>query len=296
MLLTLLLQHFDRGKEPLVFGIDETIERRWGRSIKARGIYRDAVRSSGSHFVKASGLRWISLMWLAYIPWAARVWALPILTALAPSARYYADKPRAPKTLLAWARQLVLQLRRWLPGREMVLVADNSYAALEFLHACQSLAKPVTVVTRLRIDASPVSTRAAKVLVCQRCRPGWMTPKRPGRKSRLTGITMLSHATSATTRNARLKLQLAQRSGTQSRRLDAVTVACPLYRCVGCSSATLRPNSSRKRCCAPTAGLTCCRSAPGSCNAGNSKLHSRKYAPTSVLKHSTSGRMPRSRA
>ena len=70
LLLTLLLQHFDRSDEPLVFGIDETIERRWGRSIKARGIYRDAVRSSGSHFVKASGLRWISLMWLAHIPYS----------------------------------------------------------------------------------------------------------------------------------------------------------------------------------------------------------------------------------
>ena len=56
---------------PLVFGIDETIERRWGRKIAARGIYRDAVRSSKSHFVKASGLR--SLMWLTTIPWAQRV-------------------------------------------------------------------------------------------------------------------------------------------------------------------------------------------------------------------------------
>ena len=82
------------------------------------------------------------------------MWTLPILTALAPSERYYSDKTRAPKTLLDWARQMVFQLRRWLPNRELVLVADNSYSALEFLHACQSLAEPVTVVTRLRIDAA----------------------------------------------------------------------------------------------------------------------------------------------
>ena len=59
---------------PVVIAIDETIERRWGARIRARGIYRDPVRSSHGHFVKASGLRWISLMLLAPIPWAGRVW------------------------------------------------------------------------------------------------------------------------------------------------------------------------------------------------------------------------------
>ena len=47
---------------PLVVGIDETVERRRGKRIRAKGIYRDAVRSSQSHFVKASGLRWLSVM------------------------------------------------------------------------------------------------------------------------------------------------------------------------------------------------------------------------------------------
>ena len=91
VLLHLLLGQLDAGTAPLVFGIDETIERRRGKRIAAKGIYRDAVRSSASHFVKASGLRWISLMWLAPIPWACRTWAPmesgPILTALAPSER-----------------------------------------------------------------------------------------------------------------------------------------------------------------------------------------------------------------
>jgi hypothetical protein len=83
MLLNLLLRYLASAEGPLVFGIDETLERRRGQRISAKGIYRDAVRSSKSHFVKASGLRWISLMYLAYIPWAQRVWALPVLTALA---------------------------------------------------------------------------------------------------------------------------------------------------------------------------------------------------------------------
>ena len=54
------------------------------RRLLPKGVYRDAVRSSHSHFVKATGLRWVSLMLLVSIPWANRVWALPFLTALAP--------------------------------------------------------------------------------------------------------------------------------------------------------------------------------------------------------------------
>ena len=140
--------------EPLVFGIDETVERRWGAQIAARGIYRDAVRSSKSHFVKCSGLRWVSLMWLREIPWAKRVWALPFLTVLAPSERYYQGSVRAHKKISDWARQMILQLRRWLPDRVLVVVADYSYASLELLHTCQQLAQPVTMITRLRLDAA----------------------------------------------------------------------------------------------------------------------------------------------
>ena len=154
ILLKLLLEVLAQGSGPLVFGIDETIERRWGSKIQARGIYRDAVRSSHSHFVKTSGLRWISLMWLTQIPWAQRIWALPFLTILAPSARYYQGKVRNDKKLTDWARQMIYQLRRWLPNAEMVVVGDNTYAVLDLLHACQQLANPVTLVVRLRLDAA----------------------------------------------------------------------------------------------------------------------------------------------
>jgi hypothetical protein len=71
----------------VVIGIDDTIERRWGGKIKARGIYRDAVRSSHGHFVKTSGLRWLSLAVMLPVPFAGRRWALPFLTVLAPSER-----------------------------------------------------------------------------------------------------------------------------------------------------------------------------------------------------------------
>jgi hypothetical protein len=104
LLLAMLMHYLDNGRGPLVFGLDETIERRWGAKISARGIYRDAVRSSQSHFVKTSGRRWISLMWLTTIPWAQQIWALLFLTVLAPSERYYEQSVRQPKKLTDWAQ------------------------------------------------------------------------------------------------------------------------------------------------------------------------------------------------
>lgn len=153
VLLALLVAAF-APTGPLLFGIDETLERRRGKRIAAKGIYRDPVRSSHSHFVKASGRRWVCLMLLVPIPWAARTWALPVLTALAPSERYDREQGRRHKSLTDWARQLLLAVRRWWPERAIVAVADSTYAALEFLAACRSWRAPVTVVTRLRLDAA----------------------------------------------------------------------------------------------------------------------------------------------
>ena len=138
----------------VVIGIDETIERRRGEKIKAKGIYRDPVRSSKSHFVKASGLRWISAMLLVKIPWAKRIWGLPFLTVLAPSERYYESKPRGHKKLTDWARQMGMQVSRWRPKRKIVFVADSSYAALELLDSLLTLPNPVYMVTQLRLDAA----------------------------------------------------------------------------------------------------------------------------------------------
>lgn len=137
---------------PVILGIDDTIERRRGKRISAKGIYRDPVRSSKGHFVKASGLRWLSLMLLAPIPWTGRIWALPFLTALAPSKRSCRERGKRHKKLTDWARQMALQVRRWLPGREIVLLGDSSCAALGFL---VTLARHgLTGITRLRLDAA----------------------------------------------------------------------------------------------------------------------------------------------
>jgi hypothetical protein len=139
---------------PLVVGVDETLERRQGKKIAAKGIYRDPVRSSHTHFVKTSALRWVCLTLLAPIPWASRVWALPFLSALAPSERYVKERSKRHKKLTQWAWQLLLQVRRWQPERELIAVADGGYASLELLDRCRRLSKPITFITRLRLDAA----------------------------------------------------------------------------------------------------------------------------------------------
>jgi hypothetical protein len=148
LLLTLVDAFAAEG--PLVMAIDDTIERRRGTKIAAKGIYRDAVASSDKNVVKVSGLRWLCLMFVATIPWAGRLWALPFFSVLLPSKPYYVDQQRSARKLTDRARQMVRLAKRWLPGREIVVTADSSFSSLKLLHAAR---RRVTFVTRLKLNA-----------------------------------------------------------------------------------------------------------------------------------------------
>ena len=150
ILLKLLLKAFSLGDE-IVIGFDDHLERRRGKRIKAKGIYRDAVRSSDSFFVKASGLRWLSFMLLTEVPFARRIWALPFLTVICPSERYHLEKGIRHRNLTDRARQAIVQIWRWFPAQELIFVGDSSYAAIDLLNAVR---EKVTVVTKLRLDAA----------------------------------------------------------------------------------------------------------------------------------------------
>jgi hypothetical protein len=170
---------------PVVIGLDDTIERRWGPQIKARGIYRDPVRSSHGHFVKASGLRWLSFMVLTPVPWASLIKALPVLTLLAPSERSNQQRGRRHKLLTDWARQGALQLSRWLPGRRIIFVGDSSFAVHELAHAITHRA---TLISRLRLDASlfaPPAKRTSRTMG----RPAQKGPALPKLKTLLSNPT-----------------------------------------------------------------------------------------------------------
>jgi hypothetical protein len=91
------------------------------------------------------------------------VWALPFLSVLAPSERYYKGKARSHKKLTRWALQTILQARRWLPKRFLVVVADSSFAVIELLWQLRQLKNPVCMITRFRMDAAlyePAKNRA----------------------------------------------------------------------------------------------------------------------------------------
>ena len=137
----------------VVVGLDDTIERRRGEQSQAKGLYRDPVRSSQAYFVTVSGLRWLACMVLLPLSWANRVWALPFLTVLCPSERFYEQRGRRHQTLTERAWQMIRLVGRWLPGRDLVFVADSSFAALELLAQVAMLPR-ASVMTRLRLDAA----------------------------------------------------------------------------------------------------------------------------------------------
>ena len=245
VLLGLLVHHLAPATGPLCLGIDETIERRKGPRIAAKGVYRDGVRSSHGHFVKAMGLRWVCLMWLVPLPWTRRVWALPFLTVLAPSTRYHAERGRRHKTVTDWARQMLCCVRRWLPDRALVVGGDRGYAALRLLAACQQMTPAITFLTRLRLDAALYAPRPPR------------TPGRPGRP-RLKGHRLPSLRTVSTdpaTVWTPRRWGLTARCGTWNMsptRPSGITPVNPRCPCAGCGYGIPRSTRTSKPCSVPT--------------------------------------------
>lgn len=152
-LLGLLVSVFVGLGIPLIIGVDETLERRKGEQIKAKGVFRDAVRSSRKHTVCCFGLRWVSMMVLLSVPWSERIWALPFLTVLAPSERTNLANGKRHKTSIDWVMQMITAVRRWVPERVIVLVTDGGLVAIKLGLRCMGFANPVTYISRLRLDA-----------------------------------------------------------------------------------------------------------------------------------------------
>jgi DDE superfamily endonuclease len=120
ILLGVLLEAFV-GEGPLILGIDETLERRYGKKISARGVYRDPVRSTHETFVKSSGLRWVCAMLLVEVPF--RFSGMGLAFPLGSGSLRALCRPagqRSHKKISEWAWQLLLVLRRWYPQREIV--------------------------------------------------------------------------------------------------------------------------------------------------------------------------------
>lgn len=154
LLLGLLIRFFLTPEAPLLLLIDETLERRRGVKIVYKGWFRDAVLSSANHVTKSLGIRWCCVCLLVPVPWSQRAWALPfvLMPVLAPKTS--AQLGKGHRTSVARAAYLVAKVRRWQPQREIVLVGDGAYAAIELVQQCQGLTQPVKLVSRLRLDAA----------------------------------------------------------------------------------------------------------------------------------------------
>ena len=140
---------------PLVRGVDETLERRQGKKIAAKGIYRDPVEiqphplrqnecfevglpdAFGSDPMGLSGLGFA-------VPFAAR----PFRT-LHERTRKATQEAYRVGLAIAFAGEALAA-----SCRKLVAVADGGYASLELLDRCRGLRKPITFITRLRLDAA----------------------------------------------------------------------------------------------------------------------------------------------
>ncbi|MCP4372283.1 MAG: hypothetical protein GY797_29805, partial [Deltaproteobacteria bacterium] len=138
---------------PLIIVVDETIERRKGPNIKAWGCYRDAVRSTRKKVITCFGLKWIAMMIIVFVPWAKRPWALPFLTVSAPSKACNEANKKHHKTTVDQTCLMIMQVRRQVPDRAIVLAGDGAYAAVKLALCCSGCENPVSLVARLRPDA-----------------------------------------------------------------------------------------------------------------------------------------------
>ena len=136
---------------PIIIAVDETLERRRGKKIKAKGAYRDAVASSQSRVVICFGLKWECMTLIVPLPWCKRPWALPFMVILSPSKKSDEAAGKRHKTSIDWTIQMVLCVSRWLNCAPWILVGDGAYACMALAKSC--VKSGASLVSRLRLDA-----------------------------------------------------------------------------------------------------------------------------------------------
>lgn len=153
ILLGLLVASIVPREGPLIFVIDDTLERRRGKKIRYKSLFRDAVRSKEQP-VAAYGIRWVCVAILVNTPWNQRPWALPVLVAPSLSLRRAKQLNKPHRSPVSWARLLLKKVRRWYPQRQVVLIGDGGYASIDLVADAGRGDVPATAVARMRLDAS----------------------------------------------------------------------------------------------------------------------------------------------
>lgn len=206
---------------PILIAVDETLERRRGKKIKAKGLYRDAVQSSQSNVVTSYGLKWECMTLIVPLPWCKRPWALPFLTVLAPSKKSNEAEGRRHKTSLDWTRQMVCLVSRWLK-RQWVLVGDGAYSCMDLALTCIVL--NVVLISRLRLDA-----QLFEFPVFEKKKLG----RKPIKGKRIQLKELLNDP------NQIWQTDLVDWYGGEKRQIEYITFTCLWYH-AGCAPITLR--------------------------------------------------------
>lgn len=162
-LLLLLARQLPLG-ERLVFALDDTPTKRYGRKVQGAGIHHNPTPGpTDQRFVY--GHIWVTLAWIGRHPWWNTI-ALPLLARLYVRRKHLHKIPKRYgwvfRTKLELAAQLTCWLTQWLHflGKPVWVVVDGFYTKKPFLQPAMNAG--AVVVGRLRKDAALWSVPAAK--------------------------------------------------------------------------------------------------------------------------------------
>ena len=161
ILLLLIVDRLLPKNSQIEINIDTHLNKRGGPKIKGLGLHRDAVASSKSQKVLATGHNWLVVAICVRMFGSKYKWSLPFLAYLLTPEKNLSSS-RNKSDLKGKARhkkmpkvtcQIILQIRRWLgPERSIVVVADSAFACREICKVCRK--HNVIFCTQLRLDAS----------------------------------------------------------------------------------------------------------------------------------------------
>jgi len=137
----------------VILGLDDTIERRRGAQIKAKGIYRDPVRSSHGHFVKASGLRWLSLIAAHPVFLGGSHLGSASPDCIGTFRTVLPEQSGAAQKLTEWACRWFFKLAVAAPTAAVV-IGIVVLPVIQLLFRLRQLKNPVAAIMRFRMDAA----------------------------------------------------------------------------------------------------------------------------------------------
>jgi hypothetical protein len=148
-----LVRHFWPAGPIRLVG-DDTVSEHRGPNVYGKARHRDPIRSSHSYTAYRYGHKWVVLAVLVRLPFATRLWALPVLVALYRSKELNRQRGRPHKTPAELLQLLLRVLLRWVPDRPFVFAGDSGYGSHEMARPTRRYPGRLAVVSRFYPDAN----------------------------------------------------------------------------------------------------------------------------------------------